>query len=207
MVFLFIAFVPYFGVVLESFFSWVALPLFIFFARVADVSLGTIRLIFISKGFRNIAPFIGFFEILIWLFAISQIVQNLSEPLLMVAYAGGFATGTYVGILIEEKLSIGKVRLRIVAKKSSLEIMAALNTNNFPFTATRVDDPEPEARSISLLLDRKKISKVLAIIRGVSPNVFYSIEDVRSVSEEPPHTHTFTFWEFAKNRLQFKKGK
>ena len=73
--------------------TYVLLPLFIFFARIFDVSLGTLRIIFVTKGMRKVAPFVGFFEVLIWLLAISRIMQDLDNWVSYVAYAGGFATG------------------------------------------------------------------------------------------------------------------
>jgi len=85
-------------------FSYVVLPLLIFFARIADVSLGTIRIIFISKGFKVLAFLVGFFEVLIWLLAINQIWSDFSNPWLLLAYAAGFATGNYVGIYLDEKI-------------------------------------------------------------------------------------------------------
>ena len=87
-------------------YAWIIIPFLIFLARVADVSIGTIRLIFISKGLKYLAPVVGFFEILIWLMAIGQIMKNLSNPICYIAYAGGFATGNFVGICIAEKLSL-----------------------------------------------------------------------------------------------------
>jgi uncharacterized protein YebE (UPF0316 family) len=78
-----------------GFYIWFVLPFLIFLARVLDVSFGTIRVIFISKGFKYLSPLIGFFEILIWLLAIGQIMKNLSNPVCYIAYAGGFAMGNY----------------------------------------------------------------------------------------------------------------
>ena len=82
----------------SGFYAWLILPLLIFLARVADVSIGTIRLIFISRGLKYLAPVVGFFEILIWLLAIGQIMKNLSNPACYIAYAGGFAMGNFVGM-------------------------------------------------------------------------------------------------------------
>jgi uncharacterized protein YebE (UPF0316 family) len=81
-------------------YTWIVLPLLIFLARVVDVSMGTIRVIFVSRGLKYLAPVVGFFEVLIWLLAIGQIMKNLSSPLCYVAYAGGFAAGNYIGIVI-----------------------------------------------------------------------------------------------------------
>ena len=92
----------------------VALPLLIFIARLCDVSLGTIRIIFVSKGFKYLAPIIGFFEMLIWLFAVREIFQHLDNFVYYLAYAGGFGVGNFVGIYIENKLSIGIEIIRII---------------------------------------------------------------------------------------------
>ena len=86
----------------------------IFIARVADVTLGTVRVIFVSRGMKYLAPLIGFVEILIWLMAIGHTMQNLTNPACYVAYAGGFAMGNFVGITIAERLSLGVVMIRVI---------------------------------------------------------------------------------------------
>ena len=72
-------------------FKWVLLPLLIVIARVIDVSIGTIRIVFVSRGHKIIAPVLGFFEVLIWLLAIGQIMRNLSNFMCYIAYGTGFA--------------------------------------------------------------------------------------------------------------------
>ena len=104
-------------------YTWIILPLLIFAARVIDVSMGTVRVIFISRGFKYLAPIVGFFEILTWLLAIGQIMKNLSNPLCYIAYAGGFAMGNYVGMCIADKLSLGVVLIRIVTRKDALPLV------------------------------------------------------------------------------------
>ena len=81
-------------------FKWVVLPILIFVARTLDVTLGTLRSVFVSKGFRKIVPFIGFVEVMIWLISIRQVMQHLDNPVCYIGFAGGFAMGTYVGLLI-----------------------------------------------------------------------------------------------------------
>jgi len=112
-------------------YQFVLLPIMIFFARVCDVSLGTIRIIFISKGIRYLAPFVGFFEVIIWLLAIGQIMQNLTNVYYYIFYAAGFATGNYVGILIEEKLSIGTVGIRIITKRDAKKLVDVLKDHKY----------------------------------------------------------------------------
>ncbi|MCF7794547.1 MAG: DUF5698 domain-containing protein [Candidatus Cloacimonetes bacterium] len=96
------------------------LPILIFISRIFDVSLGTLRIIFVNKGMRYLAPIIGFFEVLIWLIVISQVMQNMNSPINYIAYAAGFATGNYVGILIEQKLAMGITLIRIITRKKGL---------------------------------------------------------------------------------------
>ena len=100
-----------------GFFSFVVLPLLIFLARILDVSLGTLRIIFITKEMKYIATLVSFFEVLIWLMAITQIMQNLTNLITYIAYAGGFAMGTLVGIIIDEKLAMGYLSVVVITKK------------------------------------------------------------------------------------------
>src|SRR5690625_6435110 len=83
------------------------LPLFIYLSRIMDVSLGTLRSMFVSKGMKAKATICGFFEVLIWVIVVAQIFQNLDNWLFYLAFAAGFATGTFVGIFIEEKMQVG----------------------------------------------------------------------------------------------------
>lgn len=171
---------PIFG---SDLFGLVAIPFFIFFARILDVSLGTIRVIFISKGFKYIAPLIGFFEILIWLFAISQIVNHLNNPLYAVAYAAGFATGTFVGIVLEEKISLGMVLIQVVTRKSAEEMIGELRQNNFRMTVLDAQGSGGNAKMILLATKRHNISKALGIVRKFNPTAFYTIEDTKTAEE------------------------
>jgi uncharacterized protein YebE (UPF0316 family) len=109
-------------------FAWVILPLLIFAARICDVTLGTLRIIFVSRGKKLLAPLLGFFEVSIWLLAISQIMQNLNNPVCFLAYAGGFAMGNFVGILIEDKLAMGILVIRIFLVKGDQGMKGAFTT-------------------------------------------------------------------------------
>jgi len=106
-----------------EFFSWVILPVLIFFARICDVSMETIRVIYISRGIKYLAPIIAFFEIVIWLLAMEVVMKDLANIANFLAFALGFALGTYVGLVIEEKLSIGMVILRIVTTEPPMNPM------------------------------------------------------------------------------------
>lgn len=87
------------------------LPLLIFLARVCDVTMETVRIVFISRGIRALAAAIAFFEIVIWLLAVEVVMNDLANIANFFAFALGFAAGTYVGLMVEEKLSLGMVIL------------------------------------------------------------------------------------------------
>ena len=165
-------------------YALVILPLFIFLARIADVSIGTLRIMFISKGFKYLAPLVGFFEILIWLLAIGQIFQNLTNPLYYIAYAGGFAAGTFVGIVIEGKLSIGTELVRIITQKEAPKLVEALKKQGYIVTSDDVEGKEGMVKIIYIVIDRHDLEDVIKIIKKYNPHAFYSIEDVKFVSEK-----------------------
>ena len=109
----------------------VVLPLLIFFFRICDVSLGTIRVIFIAKGLTYIAPVIGFFEVIIYLVAIGQVMNNLTNVALYIAYGAGFAAGTFIGMKVEEKLSIGTLVVRIITPEDPGDLVSYLRQRSF----------------------------------------------------------------------------
>ncbi len=169
-------------------FALIILPIFIFLARIADVSIGTLRIMFISKGFKYLAPFVGFFEILSWLLAIGQIFQNLTNPIYYISYAGGFATGTFVGIIIENKLSIGTELVRIITQKEAPRLVEALNKEGYIVTHDDVEGRGGSVKIIYVVIDRHDVPNVVKIIKKFNPRAFYSIEDVKFVSEKV-YTH------------------
>lgn len=169
-------------------YGWIGLPILIFLARVCDVSLGTIRIIFISKGIKYLAPLVGFFEILIWILAISQIMQNLSNVYYYLFYAGGFATGNFVGIIIDEKLSIGNVNVRIITRQNAKVLVEKLKKSRFGITVLDAEGPKGQVKIIFTLVKRQNVQKVIKLVKKYNPQAFYSVEDIRFVSEALPST-------------------
>ncbi len=157
--------------------------LLIFFARICDVSLGTIRIIFISKGKKILAPFIGFIEVLIWLVAFQQILSNLTNFWLYIAYACGYSAGTLVGILIEDKLSIGKILVRIITTSDITELVTKLKKDKFVLTITDAQGREGKAKVIMTVINRKKQKQITKIIKELAPNAFYVIEEIKDAKE------------------------
>jgi len=165
------------------FFSWVVIPLLIVLARVVDVTLGTIRIIYISRGMKFLAPVFGFFEILVWLMAIGQIMQNLSNPVYYLAYAIGFAAGNMVGIFVEERLAVGKVILRIITQREATKLASHLRSAGYGVTTVDAEGAQGPVKLIFTVIDREKIKAVMDSVQTYNPRAFYSIEDVRSVRE------------------------
>jgi uncharacterized protein YebE (UPF0316 family) len=162
-------------------FKFVLLPVLIFLARICDVTLDTLRIIYVSRGMKFLAPAIGFVEVLIWLVAITQIFKNLSNPVCYVAYAGGFAMGNLIGILIEEKMAIGTVVIRIITQKDAEVLIDRLKESRYGVTHVDAQGAMGQVKIIFTIVKRKAIDSVLEIVRGCNPLAFYTIEDVRSV--------------------------
>jgi uncharacterized protein YebE (UPF0316 family) len=162
-------------------FSWVILPLLIFLARITDVSVGTVRLILISRGFKYLAPLAGFFEVLIWILVIGQIMQNLTNPICYIAYAGGFATGNFVGLLIAEKLSLGVVLIRVITAKPAHDLIERLRRNQYGVTAMDGQGANGPVQIVFTIVRRREVRTVIELVKRFNPHAFYSIEEVDSV--------------------------
>ncbi len=163
-------------------YNWVIFPLLIFFARLCDVSLGTLRGVLASKGKRQIVPFIGFFEVLIWLVAISQIMSNLTNVMCYLAWAGGYATGSYLGLLIEEKLALGLQVVRIITNQEYEALTHALTDSHLGYTIFDGQGARGPIKMIFTIVKRKEVPKVAALIREHNAGAFFSVEDVKSAS-------------------------
>ncbi|MBU0528552.1 DUF2179 domain-containing protein [bacterium] len=173
---------------MESFFdtnlfNWVVLPLLIFIARILDVSIGTIRIIFVSRGMKLWAAVLGFFEVLIWISVIGQVLLNLTNPLTYIAYAAGFATGNYVGILIEQKISIGKVILRLITANDITSLITFLKSKKLRYTVLDGKGTMGAVNVLLTIIERKKLPILINSVNNFNPTAFYSIEDVRQVKE------------------------
>lgn len=162
-------------------FKLVILPLIIFFARVCDVTLDTLRIIYVSRGMKILAAGIGFFEVLIWLMAITQILNNMTNITYYLAYAGGFAMGNFIGIFIEEKMAIGTVVIRIITQKDATELIDYLKCDGYGVTHIEGQGALGPVKVLFTIVKRKDIQNVLDLIRKFNPLAFFTIEDVRSV--------------------------
>ncbi|MCG8484678.1 MAG: DUF2179 domain-containing protein [Clostridia bacterium] len=165
-------------------FTWVILPILIFFSKIMDVTLGTLRIIYVSRGKKYIAPVFGFFEVLIWVVVISSIMKYADNIVCYIAYAGGFAAGNFVGMLIEEKLALGVLSARIfVIKEKTNDLMNKLCEKGFGITIIEGMGKIDKTNILFCIFRRKELNQVTEIIESVDANLFYSIEDLRHVSK------------------------
>ncbi len=161
---------------------WLA-PLLIFCARLSDVSLGTFRIILISRGMSRWAALTGFFESLIWLLALSQVFQHLDRPINYVAYAGGYGAGTGLGVLLERRVALGVVVVRIITKDDARSLVDALAKAAFGVTQVGARGIQGRVRLIFTVAKRKSLPQILRLVRNHSPKAFISVTDVRSAEE------------------------
>ena len=164
-------------------FTWVILPALIFLARIGDVSIGTLRLIFIARGFKYYAPLLGFFEVIIWLLAIGQIMQHLDNFMCYIAYGLGFATGNFIGIILDEKLSLGTVLVRIVPKIDPAELINRLRAEEFGASLVDIEGMTGKMKMIFAIIKRQDLKQVMAIISEHNPAAFVTVEDVKTAQE------------------------
>lgn len=165
-----------------QFFTWIGLPFLIFLARICDVTIGTIRIIFVSKGKKQLASILGFFEVLIWIIAISQIMQHLNSVTCYLGYAAGFAMGNYIGISVEEKLAMGTLVVKIFAHERATELMNSLRSVGCGVTCTEGYGTIGPVHVIDTVIQRLQLPEVEQIIKKHNPKVFYAIEEIRSVN-------------------------
>lgn len=167
----------------EELYAYLILPLLIFMARICDVSINTIRIIYMLGGRRYTSTILGFFESLIWLLAISQIFKHLDNWVCYVAYPAGFASGIFVGMLMEERIAYGKVIVRIITRKEVLELIQFLNVNGFRYTKVIAEGPDGHENLVFTVLQRERLDDLLGKLKEILPTAFYTIEKVKAAAE------------------------
>ncbi len=166
-------------------FKLVILPLLIVLARMTDVSLGTLRIIFISRGFKLWATLVGFFEICVWLLAITQIMNNLNNIYYYLAYASGYALGTFTGLTIENRLAMGMSLIRVILPCEQAGIIEELKKSGWGFTYFPAHGAFNPVNVIFALVKRKQIFSFLNLLKNHCPDAVYTIEDIRTISKQP----------------------
>ncbi|MCF7908600.1 MAG: DUF2179 domain-containing protein [Candidatus Omnitrophica bacterium] len=163
--------------------NYILIPFLIFLARIIDVTIGTIRIIFVSRGIRFLSAVLGFFEVLIWLIAITQIMKNLSSVSHYIAYAAGFGMGNFVGISIERRILMGNLMIQIVTKKDAVDLVQFMSKQGYGVTSINAQGKDGPVKVIFSVVKRKNLKRVIQIIKKFNPNAFYTIEDMQFVTE------------------------
>ena len=154
----------------------------IFLAEVCVVTLGTLRIIFISRGDKLLAPATGFFEVTTWLWAISQTMRHLEDWRCFLAFALGFTLGNFLGILIEKKLALGSVNVRIITHRDSRPLVCSLREANFGATRLQGHGASGPVDVIMTMVRRKQLAQVVAIIQEFDPEAFFAVDDIQATS-------------------------
>lgn len=159
-----------------------ALPFFVFFARIADVSLGTIRTICVMRGQRVAAVCLGFVEILIWITAVSSVFAHLDQWINAVAYAGGFAAGNAVGMWIEGKIALGIQTVSFISQGNSHAVAERLRTENLRVTTLTGAGRDGPVSICMAIVPRRHTPHIIRVAREIDPAVLVTIEDVRETT-------------------------
>jgi uncharacterized protein YebE (UPF0316 family) len=183
----------------DEVFSFLLLPVLIFFARICDVSINTIRIIYMLGGRRYTSTILGFFESFIWLMAIRQIFQHLDNWLCYIAYPAGFAAGIFVGMKIEERIAYGKVIVRIITRKDVTDLLAFLTKQEFRYTRVNAEGANGHENLVFTVLKRERLDDLITELKQMIPTAFYTVEPVKAAGEtgaipdERDHWKVFTW--------------
>lgn len=155
--------------------------LLIFILRVSDMSLDTLRVLVVMRGKKGIAWVLGFMQSAIFVLAISSVLSNLDNPMNVLGYAGGFATGNVVGMLIEERLAIGHVHISVVSPKLGTALAERMRSEGFAITEIPARGRDGTVTLLNCSVLRRHVDRVYKIVNEVDPEAFITAEDVRPV--------------------------
>jgi len=167
-------------------FNLIVVPILIFFGRIMDVTVGTMRIIFVSRGLRMLSVAAGFVEILVWLLVLRQIMGHLDHWTYFIAYAAGFSAGNFIGITIERQLAIGHIIVRVITQKEAPGLERYLRNHDFMMTVLDARGDTGPVKVLFMVIKRKALGEVLRVIRKFHPLAYYTVEDLRYVSQRVP---------------------
>jgi uncharacterized protein YebE (UPF0316 family) len=153
----------------------------IFLLRVTDMTLDTLRVLFVMRGRKSIAWILGFFQATVFVLAISSVLRNLSNPLNILGYAAGFATGVVVGMVIEERLAIGHAHLRIISPRRGYAVADRLREEGYAVTEISARGKDGMVSMLNCSVLRKNVDRVRAMVNEVDGDAFMTAEDIRPV--------------------------
>ena len=166
---------------LDALFSGPWGPLLIFGLRIVDVSMATMRMLLLMRGQKRIVPLIGFFEVIIWIVAVGSAIRNLDSVWHVLGYASGFATGSLVGLWLEEKLAFGLASIQVISQHGGVELAEALRERGFGVTEFAGQGREGRVEVIQTVVLRRQIRDVIQEVDRWDPDAFVSVEEPRTI--------------------------
>lgn len=165
-------------------FLWLGLPVLIVAARITDVTIGTLRIIFVMRGVKSLAALLGFVEVFIWIVVISRLMMHSTHLMHYAAYAAGFSIGNVIGIRIEERLAFGLQTVRVITMQEVGGLLNALKAMRCGATMIPAFGISGGRTTVLFTTVRRtNVAAVLEQVRQHTPRAFVSIEDVRSARE------------------------
>lgn len=157
--------------------------LFIFIARVTDMSLDVVRILMLTRGKRLLAALIGFIEVAIFILALGQVLRGgLDDPFKVIAYAGGFALGNYLGSIIEAKMALGYLSLQIYPNNWCMpQLISEFRQEGFGVTCVSGEGKSGERTIMFVVLKRRDLQKAVKILNSINPDTFFSVLDARQI--------------------------
>ncbi|OGO18742.1 MAG: hypothetical protein A2Z14_09650 [Chloroflexi bacterium RBG_16_48_8] len=155
--------------------------LLIFILRVTDMSLDTLRVLFVLRGRRSVTWILGFLQSTLWVIAITSVLNNLDNLLNVIAYAGGFATGNVLGMVIEDRLAIGHAHMRVISSRKGSAIIEAIRRLGYAVTEISGRGKDGTVTIISCSIKRSHIAKIQKEISQIDQDAFITVEEIRPI--------------------------
>jgi uncharacterized protein YebE (UPF0316 family) len=156
--------------------------LLIFSVRIVDVALATLLTVLIVRGKRVLGSLIGFVDIIIWFLIVRVALSTENASIwIAIAYAGGYATGTYIGSWLDEKLAIGNYSVQVISRGERYDLVEALRDKGFAVSTIPCQGKRGKNLLLIIETNRKKVKYVRNIINEVAPDSFIVISDVRQI--------------------------
>lgn len=157
--------------------------LFIFFARVVDVTMATVRTLMVMQSRKLQAAIIGFFEVIIYITALGKVVDSLDNPISLLAYGLGFACGTYVGIIVENKIALGNLAAQIILKTAdNKELIDVLREKKFGVTIIEGHGIQGPREILNIALNRKDLEKLKELVYKFDDKAFITVNSINPIS-------------------------
>ncbi len=158
------------------------IPVLIFSARIVDVSLGTVRMLFTLSGWRWVAAGLGFLEVVVWAMAVGGLIHFITHPVALLSYASGFATGTLTGMMIEEKLAVGIRLVRVINPDLSKDVSSDLRSHGYRVTRVEGTGQQGPVEIAFVVVKRKSLAQLLEETERLAPEAFVTVERAESAS-------------------------